>query len=119
VGHALEITEDIRQVRERLPSMEDAATVKAWCQWIMKRLVRTGFELIMEQEQTYTCDLYPCYVAFSRHFPAQERQMQHALARAIEPSDTKEELAEFLDGFGAWIITAVTETFPAAQTGSE
>jgi hypothetical protein len=119
VGHALEITEDIRQVRERLPSMEDAATVKAWCQWIMKRLVRTGFELIMEQEQTYTRDLYPCYVAFSRHFPAQERQMQHALARAIEPSDTKEELAEFLDGFGAWIITAVTETFPAAQTGSE
>jgi hypothetical protein len=99
--------------------MEDAATVKAWCQWIMKRLVRTGFELLMEQEQTYTRDLYPCYVAFSRHFPAQERQMQHVLARAIEPSDNKEELAEFLDVFGAWIITVVTETFPAAQTEAD
>ena len=43
--------------------------------------------------------------------------MQHALARAIEPSDTKEELAEFLDGFGAWIITAVTETFPGLTQG--
>jgi hypothetical protein len=93
--------------------------VKAWCQWIMKRVVRTGFELIMEQERAYTRVFYPCYVAFTRYFPAQAQQMHHALARAIEPSDNKEVLAQFLDGFGAWIVTAVTETFRAAQTGSE
>jgi hypothetical protein len=119
VGHAFGLKEDIRQVIERLPSMEDGATVKGWCQWIMKRLVRTGFELIMEQERAYTRDLYPCYVAFSRHFPAQEHQMKHALEQAIKPSDNKEELARFLDVFGAWIITAVIETFPPAQPGLE
>ena len=32
VGHALEIKDVIRQVRAQLPAMEDAATVKAWCQ---------------------------------------------------------------------------------------
>jgi hypothetical protein len=63
--------------------------------------------------------LYPCYVTFSRHFPTQEQQMQHALAQAIEPSDTKEELAQFLDVFGAWLITAMAETFPAAHTESK
>jgi hypothetical protein len=114
-GHAFGIKEDIRRVTDRLTFVEDTATVKRWCQWIMKRLVRTGFELIMEQEQAYTRDLYPCYVAFSRHYPAQEQQMKHALERAIAPSDDKEELAQFLDVFGAWIITAVTETFPPAQ----
>ena len=118
VGHAIEIKEDIQQVIERLPTMEDAETVQAWCQWIMKRVVRTGFELVMEHERAYTRDLYPCYVAFARHFPAQAQQMHHALARAIEPSDNKEELAQFLDGFGAWLVTVVTEMFPAAQTGS-
>jgi uncharacterized protein len=85
----------------------------------MKRVVRTGFELIMEQERAYTRDLYPCYLAVTRYFPAQAQQMHHALERAIEPSDNKEELAQFLDGFGAWIVTAVTEIFRAAQTGSE
>ena len=103
----------------RLPVMEGTETVEAWRHWIMKRLVWTGFELIMEQERAYTCDLYPCYLAFARYFPAQAQQMHHALARAIEPSDNEEELAQFLDGFGAWIVTAVTEIFPAAQTGSE
>jgi hypothetical protein len=119
VGHALEIKEDIRQVMERLPTMEDIATVKGWCQWIMKRLVRTGFELIMEQERAYTRDLYPCYVTFCRHFPAQAQQMKHALEWAIAPSDNKEALAQFLDVFGTWIITAVTEVFPAAPAGLE
>jgi hypothetical protein len=77
----------------------------------MKRLIRTGFELVMEQEQTYTRDLYPCYAAFSRHFPAQEPQMQHALERAIAPSDSKGALAQFLKLFGAWMIAAVNKTF--------
>jgi hypothetical protein len=111
--------EDIQHGMERLPVTEGIETVKAWCQWIMKGLVRSGFELIMEQERVSTRDLYPCYVAFTRYFPAQSQQMHHALARAIEPSDNKEELAQLLYGFGVWIVTAVTEIFPAAQTGSE
>ncbi|HSD37422.1 MAG TPA: hypothetical protein VLC92_07915 [Rhodocyclaceae bacterium] len=106
--HVLSIEEDIRDVVEQLPLMEDVATIKDDCQWIMKRVVRTGFELIMDYERTYTRDLYPCYAAFSRHFPAQEPQMRHALTRAIEPSDSKQELGEFLDGFGAWIVTAAS-----------
>ena len=85
----------------------------------MKRFVRTGFELMMEQEQTEPRDLYPRYIVFSRHFPAQERQMRHALEQAIESSENKEELAQVLDVCGEWIITAVTETFPAVHTGSE
>ena len=112
--HAFGIKADLQRVMEELPTVEDGSTVKDWCQWIMKRLVRTGFELVMEQEQTYTRDLYPCYVAFSRHFPAQESQMQQALEWAIIPSDNKEDLTRFLDGFGAWIIMAVAETFPPA-----
>jgi hypothetical protein len=113
VMHAFGIEKELRRVIERLPTMEDTAAIKDWCQWIMKRLIRTGFELVLEQEQAYTRDLYPCYVAFIRHFPALEPQMKHALEQAIAPSDTKQELAQFLNSFGAWIITAVNERFPS------
>jgi hypothetical protein len=114
VMHAFGIERDIQRVFQQLPILEDADAIKGWCQWIMKRLLRTGFELVMEQERTYTRDLYPCYVAFSRHFPAQEPQMKHALERAIAPSDSKGELAQFLKLFGAWMIAAVVDTFPPA-----
>lgn len=117
--HAFEIKQDKRQVMERLPALEGDPTVRGWCQWIMKRLVRTGFELVMEQEQAYTRDLYPCYVAFCRHFPAQEQQMKQALEWAIAPSDDKEAIAQFLDDFGAWIVKAVAEEFPNTLAASE
>jgi hypothetical protein len=119
VGHAFGIKADIQLVVEQLPAIEDIPTICRRCQWIMKRLLRTGFELVMEREQTYTRDLYPCYVAFSRHFPAQEQQMKHALEQAIVPSDTKEELVQFLHVFGSWMIAAVTEAFPPAQPGPD
>jgi hypothetical protein len=114
--HAFGIEKDIQRAMERLPNLEDADAAKDWCQWIMKRLLRTGFELVMEQEQAYTRDLYPCYVAFSRHFPAQQPQMKQALEWAIAPLEDKEELARFLNSFGTWIIAAVKATFPLAQS---
>jgi uncharacterized protein len=117
VGHAYGIKEDIRQVVERLPSIDESSAIKGLSQWIMKRLVRTGFELVMEQERAYTRDLYPCYVAFSKHYPAQEQPMKHALEWAIAPSDNKAELARFLDVFGTWIVNTVTETFHTTKAG--
>lgn len=110
--HSLYIKKDIQDLMEELTNLEDEETIKEKCQWLMKRLIRTGFELVMEKEQTYTRDLYPCYVAFCRHFPAQAQQMKYALERAIEPSGNKEELVQFMGTFGAWIVTTVTETFP-------
>lgn len=117
--HVFELKENVQKVINQLPNIENAETVKERCQWIMKRLVRTGFELIMEQERSYTRDLYPCYIAFSRYFPNQAQQMRHALEWAVNPTENKMELIQFLDDFGAWLVTIVTETFPAPQKGAE
>ena len=118
-SHAPGIHEDLREVMELLPAMRDEQIVGAWCQWTMKRLVRTGFELVMEEERTYTRDLYPCYRAFSRHFPDQEPQMKQALEWAIEPSGNKEDVARFLNAFGVWIVNAVTEAFAGGGAKSQ
>lgn len=42
--------------------------IKEWCRWIMKVLIRSGFLLVMDKEQSYTRDLYPCYTLFFETF---------------------------------------------------
>lgn len=81
------------------------------CAWISRRLVRVGFELIMEQEQAYTRDLYPCYQRFAAHFPALEPQMRQALALAIAPSRHRAGLLLFLAHLGEPLLEQVQRTF--------
>lgn len=114
ICEALYIKQSIQKLLSELPAMEDEETIKGKCQWIMKGILRTGFELVMEQEQAYTRDIYPCFVAFIRHFPDQSLPMKYALECAIEPSGKKEELIQFLETFGGWLITTIENHFPEA-----
>lgn len=82
------------------PDQED---VKAWCRWVMKRIIRAGFILVMDKEQAFTRDLYPSYELFSKHFPEQEPKMKKALDWAINPTYNAVEIANFLDDFGVSI----------------
>lgn len=86
-----------------------AAIVKKQCAWITRRMIRTGFELVMEQEPSYTPDLYYCYERFSAHFPEQQAAMKKALELAIVPSANRAGLIVFLRRFGFWLLTQVQE----------
>jgi len=57
------------------------------CSWIMKRVLRTGFELVMEREQKYTRDLYPCYESFTKYYAEKKDSMYKTLELAINPTD--------------------------------
>lgn len=116
VSHAFQLAEDLaetqmilRQLLPKHPGFE--ATVERKCVWINKRIVRTGFELVMQMEETFTRDLYPCYERFSYHFPNQERLMHKALELAIQPSSNRAGLLMFLSHFGSWLVAKVDATF--------
>ena len=51
--------------------------------WLGKQILRAGMELVMEDEQTCTRDLYPCYELFSKHYPEKEPDMRRALTQAL------------------------------------
>ncbi|UBF27198.1 hypothetical protein K9N68_04325 [Kovacikia minuta CCNUW1] len=116
VSHAFDLADDITEVQTFLressahhPKFEQR--VKGQCGWIARRIVRTGFELVMEKEGSFTRDLYPCYKCFSRHFPEQEPQMRKALELAIQPSSNRGGLLIFLATFGQWLVAEVDRTF--------
>lgn len=89
--------------------------VRLGCAEIMKRIIRAGFEIVMEKEGVYTRDLYPCYKIFSKHFPEKERSMRTALELAINPSSDLQEVSRFLDDFGPWIIAKAEDRYGNAR----
>lgn len=74
------------------------------CAWIMKRLVRTGFELCMMRSQKYTRDLYPCYEVFSEYYPERKEEMFEALTLAIYPIDDKAKINSIVGSLGNFLI---------------
>ncbi|MBO0347647.1 hypothetical protein J0895_00685 [Phormidium pseudopriestleyi FRX01] len=85
--------------------------VKKQCAWIARRMIRVGFELVMEQDQCYTPDLYQCYERFSAYFPEQQIAMRKALELAITPSHNRAGVIVFLRGFGRWLEGEVHRKF--------
>ncbi len=96
---------------------QDQQAIAATCAWICKRIVRAGFELVMEREQAYTRDLYPAYQTFSKYYPEQKPQMYHALQLAVFPTTDRAALVAFLAGFGAWLVVELDAKFAVHLEG--
>jgi len=108
--HSVETS--IKQFRSACRRPLDQDQTRKLCQWLMKKIVRTGFLLVTERERSFTRDLYPSYAAFATHYPEQARFMRTALEWSIDPVDDIAELTNFVDGFGKWIVAAVFEMYP-------
>lgn len=80
--------------------------------WSAKQILRAGFELVMEDEQAYTRDLYPSYELFSKHFPDREPVMRRALEMALWPTNDEQTFQQLLTDIGPWLVERVNEKYP-------
>jgi len=95
----------IMQAKEKIEKNSGNETqIKTVCSWIMKRIVRQGFILVMVEECVFTRDLYPCYKTFSKHYPEKEEEMKTALELAIYPVSDIKRIFLVLDNLGKWLI---------------
>lgn len=83
--------------------------------WILKRIVRTGFELVMEREQKYTRDLYPCYESFSKYYPEKQALMRETLYLALNPMDKPEKIKGLLKSWMEWMPREIERIFFGEQ----
>jgi uncharacterized protein len=97
---------DLEKALAGLKESEDRH-LKIRCTWIMKRILRTGFALVMVQERAVTRDLYPSYELFSKHYPPKRDQMYMALEWAINPISDRQTLISYLEDFGRWLSLEV------------
>lgn len=110
VSHAFDLQEDIYKVSFDL--LFKTTYVHKLCRWIMKRIIRSGFEIVMERQQCYTRDLYPCYEFFSQNYPHHQQQMYQALNWAINPIDDPKIIVDFLEIFGICLIEEIDKVYP-------
>lgn len=111
VNHAFLLEKRINQTIESLKKTNDPPRIQQSCTWIMKRIVRTGCELVMERSQKYTRDLYPCYELFAEYYPEKSDDMYRALELAINPSNDADEIIEVLQGIGSWVAQEAINIF--------
>lgn len=90
------------------PDRED---ILEWCRWVMKRILRAGFVLVMDQEKVFTRDLYPSYKIFSKYYPEKEYEMRTALELAINPVDDIRVIINFIETFGFWLESEIRNKF--------
>lgn len=101
--HIKRIGKEIENTIEWLQEKHEAERIERKCTWIMKRLLRSGFELVMERSGKYSRDLYPCYETFSEFYPEKKDEMYKVLELAISPTSDEQMILEVLSGIGKWV----------------
>jgi len=51
--------------------------------WFSRRLLRSGFEIVMTRAQVFTRDLWPCYEIFLKYYPDKSSNMYEVLCNAL------------------------------------
>src|SRR5690606_1106666 len=78
----------------RLPDQSEA--VESIGASLLKRMIRAGFEICLDQENRYTNDLYTSWLVFAKYYPGQAALMYQALELAINPVADKKTLSELI-----------------------
>lgn len=73
-------------------------------QAILKVLLRTGFELVIEREGQFTTDLYLCYHTFSKYYPSKQTTMRMVLFRYLNPDGNIPATVGLVKELGMWLL---------------
>lgn len=112
-SHLPILHKDINLAKQEIPDfMHDSAGMKELCGWIMRRIVRSGLELIGEEARVFTRDLYPCYEHFARYYPARAAEMYRALELAVFPTNDPKVVSDLLNDMGIWLCSEISRKYP-------
>jgi hypothetical protein len=94
--------------RTRAAQAVTDADRRALSRYVSRRLVRTGFTLIMPRWGGWTSDLERSALLFARYYPRRAAQMRAAAAVARVPSADPALLVMLIDDLGPWLAAEYT-----------
>jgi len=104
VLHAHNLNEEVENLMIKFDTQSFTdANLKNWCSWIMKRILRTGHELVAERSQRFTRDLYRCWEGFAEYYPEKKDEMYHVLDLAINPTTDIQKISKTMASIGGWL----------------
>jgi uncharacterized protein len=108
-GHVASFEQEILDIRAEILAETDPQELQDICVWLMKRILRTGFELVMLRSQKFTRDLYPCMTTFCEFYPKHTESMRAVLNLALNPSEDKTKILTIIDGLAVFICTEIKQ----------
>lgn len=89
--------------RERVAEAVGDDARRALVRGCSRRLVRTGFTLVMPRWNGWTSDLHEMAEAFGQYYPERAAQMRAAAVAGYEPGADVDVLRSYLDDLGPWL----------------
>jgi hypothetical protein len=96
--------------RERAAQAATNTERTSLCREAARRIVRTGFTLIMPRWHGWTSGLDTSAQVFSHYYPGRAGQMRAAAATARTPTDDPAVLTMLTDDLGPWLAAEYTAT---------
>jgi predicted nucleotidyltransferase len=87
----------------KINKANDKEEVKLLCSQISRKIIRTGFSLVMTREKSWTTDLPESYKAFVKYYPSKAEDMRIAVKWSKKPSESKQEILQYMQIFGKWL----------------
>lgn len=108
--------------RDRLGGAQTDAALRVLARGVGRRLVRTGFTLVMPRFGGWTSDLEESAAVFGRYYPPRAGQMKTAAAAGLVPAADPSVLAMLIADLGPWLAAEYLRVHgpktPRADTGS-
>ena len=89
--------------RGRLGEARSAASLRALSRAVGRRLVRTGFTLVMPRFGGWTSDLDESAAVFGDYYPARAEQMKIAASAGRAPTEDRAVLGMLIGDLGPWL----------------
>ena len=115
VFHGWDLPRDLAFAKGLLATAEEQAVVDETCVWAMKRIVRSGFELVMERARCVTRDLVACYEIFAGYYPGEAVLMEEALALALAGGGDRERCRRAIENVERWLYQEICSEYGAAR----
>jgi uncharacterized protein len=100
-----DVADSLPRWRDRLKEASTTADRRALSRGVSRRLVRTGFTLVMPRWGGWTSDLGESSSVFGRYYPARREQMRIAASVARTPTADPSVLTMLIDDLGPWLAS--------------
>ncbi|MGD0729351.1 MAG: nucleotidyltransferase domain-containing protein [Candidatus Micrarchaeaceae archaeon] len=104
-----DIAEKLEINRRKFLKHLTTSEIKKLSQETSKRIIRTGFSLVMPRTKSWTTNLQKSVDTFIYYYPEKKAEMTKALEWSKAGTVNKQAIIDFIDSFGLWLSTEFNE----------
>ncbi|MBT3297410.1 hypothetical protein HN385_00640 [archaeon] len=97
-----DVDKNIAEAKKKIKSA-NSEEAKLQIKSIMKKIIRTAFSIVMEDENYWTTDLDEMTKIFTKYFPEKKQQINAVLKMAESKSPDRKSATSILNNFGKWV----------------